>query len=245
MSVCPRARSPARSPTVRSCSPASVWGGVFAAVLLHGPVAALERGWRAQHAPSPLLALGSRRVRSLALGSEAVLIVTTEGEAWAWRCPRSSVGWVQSEAGQLGQMGWTRLHLPASRPTAERGGTAEDEAAAGAPVCGMQRVALSGLSARPDLNGARGVTAGLDPQSGRWAVLLESGERVAVKPARLRLLETRPRAAEAEPEEVGGLVAAYGSEHMVLLCSQRPTAAAAALEAQAAESEDESACALR
>lgn len=219
-----------------------MWGGVFAAVLLHGPVAALERGWRAQHAPSPLLALGTRRVRSLALGSEAVLVVTTEGEVWAWRCPRSSVGWVQSEAGQLGQMGWTRLHLPTSRPAAERGGTAEDEAAAGAPVCGMQRVALSGLSARPDLNGARGVTAGLDPQSGRWAVLLESGERVAVKPARLRLLETRPRAAEAE--EVGGLVAAYGSEHLVLLCSQWPMAATVvALKAQAAEDETESACA--
>ena len=184
-------------------------------------------------------------MRSLALGSEAVLVVTTEGEVWAWRCPRSSVGWVQSEAGQLGQMGWTRLHLPTSRPAAERGGTAEDEAAAGAPVCGMQRVALSGLSARPDLNGARGVTAGLDPQSGRWAVLLESGERVAVKPARLRVLETRPRAAEAEEQEVLGLEAAYGSEHMVLLCCQRPAATAVALEAQAAGPGDESGASAR
>ena len=186
-------------------------------------------------------------MHSLALGSEAVLVVTTEGEVWAWRCPRSTAAW--APAGRLGQMGWSRLHLPASARAAERGGTsggtsggsAEDEAAAGAPVCGMQRVALSGLSARPDLNGARGVTAGLDPQSGRWAVLLESGERVAVKPARLRVLETRPRAAEAEEQEVLGLEAAYGSEHMVLLCCQRPAATAVALEAQAAGPGDESA----
>ena len=190
-------------------------------------------------------------MRSLALGSEAVLVVTTEGEVWAWRCPRSTAAWVPT--GRLGQMGWSRLHLPASSRAAERGGTsggsAEDEAAAGAPVCSMQRVALSGLSARPDLNGARGVTAGLDPQSSRWAVLLESGERVAVKPARLRVLETRPRAAEAEEQEVLGLEAAYGSEHMVLLCCQRPAAThaatAVALEAQAAGPGDESGASAR
>ena len=54
--------------------------------------------------------------------------------------------------------------------------------------------------------------------------------------------QSRPRAAEAE--EVGGLVAAYGSEHLVLLCSQWPMAATVvALKAQAAEDETESACA--
>ena len=60
-------------------------------------------------------------------------------------------------------------------------------------------------------------------------MLLEGGGHVAVKPEKLRPLEARPRGAEAE---VCGLLAACGSEHFLVLCSQLPRARGAAGEAK-------------
>ena len=44
----------------------------------------------------------------------------------------------------------------------------EDEEGAAPSLRAMQRVSLCHLAQRPELNGARGVTAGFDAPSGRW-----------------------------------------------------------------------------
>ena len=65
-------------------------------------------------------------------------------------------------------------------------------AAVDAPLLG-QRVELSGLSARPKLNGQRGVAQSFE--GGRYAVALEGGgESVRVRPERLRPVEAAEQA---------------------------------------------------
>ena len=54
-----------------------------------------------------------------------------------------------------------------------------------APLVG-QRVAIEGISAKPELNGQKGVAIGFDDGKGRYNVKLDSGAVVAIKPNNLQ-----------------------------------------------------------
>ena len=54
-----------------------------------------------------------------------------------------------------------------------------------APLVG-QRVAIEGISAKPELNGQKGVAIGFDDSKGRYNVKLDSGAVVAIKPNNLQ-----------------------------------------------------------
>ena len=56
-----------------------------------------------------------------------------------------------------------------------------------APLVGKQ-VLVHGLVAKPELNDRTGTAAGWDSERGRYAVLLQDGSTVALKPANLRKL---------------------------------------------------------
>ncbi len=56
-----------------------------------------------------------------------------------------------------------------------------------APLVGKQ-VLVHGLVAKPELNDRTGTAAGWDSKRGRYAVLLQDGSTVVLKPANLRKL---------------------------------------------------------
>jgi hypothetical protein len=56
-----------------------------------------------------------------------------------------------------------------------------------APLVGKQ-VLVHGLVAKPELNNRTGTAAGWDSERGRYAVRLQDGSTVALKPANLRKL---------------------------------------------------------
>jgi hypothetical protein len=55
---------------------------------------------------------------------------------------------------------------------------------------GGQVVTMTGLKSRMDINGCIGMTLKFDPDAARWAVCLESGERIKVKPANMLAVDS-------------------------------------------------------